>query len=364
MDSADFVRFHDGIETPSPEEQDTIRSIIDTMMSESRKVAAKEGRAVRASHAKTSGIVKGRFEVLQGLPPAFAQGICAQPRAYDVLARFAQGPGETLRDTVSTHRGCALKLFGVEGQKLDNHPGNTQDFVLATGPVFPDPDAASFLRSMKGIEKNVGRSDSFKAAVAATAQVANKAIKAVKGSDVAVLDFFGHPPLHPLAESYHSQAALRWGDAIAKVALFPVSPGLVALADTRLDPKQDPDVFRHAVAEWFRSNEAVFEFRVQLCTDLDTMPVEDASVRWPEDRSPYVTVAVLRFPPQDALSERRLLFVEEVLAFRPSHALLEHRPLGSLMRARLQVYTSLSAFRHANNGEAEQEPAEIAAVPD
>ncbi|MCQ8240253.1 catalase family protein [Rhizosaccharibacter radicis] len=364
MDMQQFVPFHDGIETRRPEEDEAIDGIIETMISESRKVTGREHRAVRASHAKSSGIVKGVFEVPEGLPAPFAQGICARPGRYDVLARFAQGPGEVLPDKVSTHRGCALKLFGVRGPKLPGHHDDTQDFVLATGPVFPDPDAMSFLKSIRNIERNVERSDGLKAAVSAVARVANDVVKSVKGSDVPVLDFFGHAPAHPLAESYHSQAALRWGNAVAKVAIFPVSPGLQALAGETLDVKSDPDVFRRAVGDWFRGNEARFEFRVQLCTDLDAMPVEDASVPWPEDRSPYVTVATLSFPPQDALSPARLMFVEERMSFRPAHALEAHRPLGSLMRARLKVYGAMAAFRQNDNGSVPQEPATLAAVPD
>lgn len=38
------------------------------------------------------------------------------------------------------------------------------------------------------------------------------------------------------------------------------------------------------------------------------------------------------------------------MTFRPAHSLEAHRPLGSVMRARLQVYKALSDFRHRENG--------------
>ena len=44
------------------------------------------------------------------------------------------------------------------------------------------------------------------------------------GESAPLLDFFGHEPLHPLAEPYYSQAALRYGDHVAKLAAFPASP--------------------------------------------------------------------------------------------------------------------------------------------
>jgi hypothetical protein len=205
--------------------------------------------------------------------------------------------------------------------------------------------------------------EAVKAAVAQTARALDSVVKAVKGESAPLLDFFGHRPLHPLAEPYYSQAALRYGDHVAKIAAFPVSPAQAALAAEDLHPGEDPDVFRHAVIAYLKGEDAVFEIRVQLCLDLDAMPVEDASKRWDEDLSPYRTVARLVLPAQDAGSEARRTYADDVLAFRPAHSLAAHRPLGSVMRARLETYQALSRFRHARNDVAEVEPASIEAVP-
>ena len=360
-----FVRYHLGIETLAPGETETIDSIVTSMQNETVKVAkAQGGKAVRASHAKTSGLLKGSLVVHDGLAPAFRQGLFAQPGTYPALARLAQGPGEHVSDKISTHRGLALKVFGVTGPKIDGHAEDTQDFVLATGPVFPDADAAAFLKSMRQIEAASGGHETLKTAVSATARTLNAAAKAVTGSDVPRLDFFGHAPLHPVAESYHSQAAMRYGDHVAKVALFPASAAQQARSGETLDPGADPDVFRNATAAYFRDHDAVFELRVQLCTDLDAMPIEDVSVQWSEQDSPYVTVATLTLPRQDALSPARIRFVEDRMSFRPAHSLETHRPLGSLMRARLQVYSALATFRMKQDGVTATEPVRLEAVPD
>jgi hypothetical protein len=94
------------------------------------------------------------------------------------------------------------------------------------------------------------------------------------------------------------------------------------------------------------------------------MPVEDASVRWPEEESSYLSVARLVLPKQEAYSPTRQAYFDDVLAFRPAHSLEAHRPLGSLMRARLKTYAALSAFRHGRNGTPEREPRSIDEVPD
>ncbi len=360
-----FVRYHLGIETTLPGETETIDNIVTSMQTETVKVAAgKTGRAVRASHAKTSGVLKGTLVVHDGLTSALQQGLFAQPGSYPALVRLAQGPGEHLSDRISTHRGLSLKLFGVVGPKIDGHAENTQDFVLATGPVFPDADAAAFLKSMRQIEAVSGGHEALKTVVSATARALNAAARAVTGSDIPRLDFFGHAPLHPLAESYHSQAAIRYGEHVAKVALFPVSAEQVARSGETLDPAADPDVFRNATVSYFRDHDAVFELRVQLCTDLDSMPIEDASVLWSEQDSPYVTVATLTLPRQDALSPARVSFVEDRMSFRPAHSLETHRPLGSLMRARLGVYSALAAFRMTQDGATAAEPHALDEVPD
>ena len=51
------------------------------------------------------------------------------------------------------------------------------------------------------------------------------------------------------------------------------------------------------------------------------------------------------------------------MTFRPAHSLAAHRPLGSVMRARLQVYRALSAFRHRANGVTAEDTAGIDRIP-
>jgi len=355
-----YVSYSDDVETIAPDEQETIDAIIASMTHESQITAERYQHAVRASHAKSHGLLIGQLRVLGRLPEALRQGLFATARDYPVAVRLAVGPGELLSDAVSTHRGMAIKVFDVDGPMLPGHEGAvTQDFVLASGPVFPQPDAAGFLKSMKGLEKATEKSEGFKQAVSTAARAAN----AVIAGSSSMLDFFGHPPLPPLADTYYSQAAIRYGDYIAKISVTPVTPALVAMQSTKLDVKDDADAFRHSVQEFLRTQGAEFELRVQLCTDLGSMPVEDASKQWSEKHSPYVAVARLILPPQEAYSPERKGYMDDVMSFRPGHGLQAHRPLGSLMRARLQTYPSLSALRHQINKQVEHEPRGLDEIP-
>ncbi|MBB3952495.1 catalase family protein [Aureimonas jatrophae] len=350
------------IEQPSEDEQKTIDGIIQGMTQQSETVERREHHAVRASHAKSTALAVGTLEIPKGLPTELAQGLFARPGIHPVAVRFAQGPGERLGDRVSTHRGMSIKVFDVPGVKLPGHTTDTQDFVLASGTTFPSGTAEGFLRDGTVIGKTTGLPEGAKSAVASLARNFNRVLHAF-GTESPKADFFGHPFSHPLAEPYYSQAPIRFGDYVAKLGAFPASPAQDALQDWRLDPKEDEDGFRHATVDHFRTNEVVFELRVQLWRDVDSQPIEDASVEWSEDTSPFVTVARIRLPAQDAYSATRQRYFDEAMTFRPAHSLAAHRPLGSVMRARLQVYQALSEFRHSENGIPEESPATIEAVP-
>jgi len=340
-----YLRYSADIEHPADDEQKSIDGIIKGMTAQSQTVEKREHHAVRASDAKSSTCVIGELVIAEGLPPELAQGLFATPGGYKVAVRFAQGPGETLDDRVSTHRGMSVKVFGVEGEKLPSHAGDTQDFVFATGTNFPSGAAAGFLRDGTVIGGATGQPEGVKSAVAATARGFNKVLHAF-GTESAKVDFFGHPFSHPLHESYFSQVPMRYGDYVAKLGLVPAAPAQLALADRRLDP-----------------HEAVYDLKAQLWADADAQPIEDSSVDWPVTMRPYRTVATLRLPQQASYSPARVKFFDDVMSFRPAHSLTSHRPLGSVMRARLQVYAALSVFRHRENGIVAIEPASVDQIP-
>ncbi|MFD8216106.1 hypothetical protein ACFV2U_20765 [Streptomyces sp. NPDC059697] len=98
-----------------------------------------------------------------------------------------------------------------------------------------------------------------------------------------------------------------------------------------------------------------FDIQVQLCTDLERMPVEDTTVEWPEQLSPSVTVAKLRLPQQDISGPENLEKMDS-LSFTPWRVTAEHAPLGNIMRARKEVYRRSSIERHKLNRQPRTEP--------
>ena len=359
------ILYRDDVETIEADEAETHAKIIEVMTAGQNLVSEKHGGPVRISHAKAHGFLKGELIVPDHLPPELAQGLFARPATYPVVVRISHAPGELLDDSkVSTPRGIAIKVFHVEGEHLSPFEDiTTQDFVFDTGSrEFISGNAKTFLQAFKPNAKLAPHlSDTAKGVVSDLARGAN-AVLHVVGYNSAKLDFYGHPKFHPLAEAYYSQTPYRYGDHVAKFAVRPATPGLRALVEEKFDP-QTPNALREATVEFFRSQPAEFEFAVQLNTDLEKMPIEDATAKWSEEESPYRVVAHLRLPAQDAFDQERQDFVDRSLSFNPAHCLATHRPLGSVNRARRVVYTAMSARRRREQGRSNVEPARVEEVP-
>ena len=117
------------------------------------------------------------------------------------------------------------------------------------------------------------------------------------GSQAGTLKALGGQPLtHPLGETFYTQTPFRYGSAVAKLSVAPVSAELRALKDASVKLAGRPNGLRAAVIDHFSKHGGEWELRVQLRTNADTMPVEDASVPWPENESPYLPVAVITVP--------------------------------------------------------------------
>lgn len=364
--SEKWVRYSPAVETLLEDEQQIIDDIIASMTRLMGRTHEKYGHSVRGSHAKSHGLAVGELAVMDNLPEHLAQGLFAQGGTYPIIVRLANVPGEILPDAVNTQRGFSFKILGVEGPKISGHEGETtQDFVLDTGTCFPMPDAKSFLLQQRTVIEHLsGVPTVIKEAGSTIARVANEALNKV-GINSPTLDFIGDSRIHPLAEAYYSQAPLRYGDYIAKLAVVPVSAKQKKLADdnVKVDSYKDENALRTATVDYLRNNDAEFEIQIQLCTNLEKMPVEKANTDWDQKESPYQSVARIRLPKQDAYSEARQQYIE-ALSFSPAHSLEAFRPLGSVMRARIRAYPVLSRIRQQGNGEPTGEPVSIDEVPD
>ncbi len=362
MPQGDYLRYRPDVEAPRPGEDALVDEILASVARLGSDVFEKQHHALRAAHAKSHGVLKGTLTVYADLAPHLRQGLFAEPRTYPVIVRLSTAPGTIQSDRVPSNCGMAIKALGVAGARAD--PGDAthnQDLLLVNSPVY-FADAGAYLDAQKLIETSVDSPEFLLAAAEALAREAKKFYLAIGATPPIMLQALAAPGDHILGETFHSMAALRFGDFIAKLRAAPLSDSVRRLTGV---PAHDSDsALRDRVVEFFRTETAEYELRAQLCADLDVMPVEDASVEWSDHLSPPQPVAKLIVPPQEADSAARRDYGDDILSFSAWRCLEAHRPLGSIMRLRRKVYEASSRFRHERNARPAIEPADIAEMPD
>jgi hypothetical protein len=323
-------------EYPPANEQQHMDGLIRVLRAKMERDYAKT-RTLRDAHPKMHGCVRGEFTIAPDLPEELSFGIFAQRKSFPAWIRFSNQNGTVSPDSKPDIRGVAIKLMGVEGEKLlaDDTHGTTHDFILISDARFVTKDVAEF----EGL------------------------VKALVGGMLKIVWYFlTHPRVlrnlmgslrrfnNPLAIRYFSVAPYLLGDKAVKYSLTPRD------ADPDAVPKNPSnDYLREAMAKQLGSRDAVFDFAVQFQVDPYKMPIEDPGVAWDEGLSPFRKVAVLAIPSQTFDTPERREFGDN-LSFNPWRCLAEHRPLGGISRARRQVYQALSLFRHENNQAPRVEP--------
>ena len=315
-------------------------------------------------HAKSHALLQGTLTVREGLSREFAQGLFAAPGKYPIILRVSTIPGDILDDHVSVPRGIAMKVTGVQGERLNgSEDDGTQDFVMVEGPTFGAPTAAKFLGNLKLLAKTTDKAEWAKVALSKVLRGVEKGIEAIGSKSSLITTLGGRPLTNPAGDTYYSQTPFRYGEYMAKFSLVPISPNLTALTDVEIDLAGRRDGLRQELTNVFAANGATWEFRVQLLTDLKAMPIEDSSVAWPEDASPYVPVATVTVEPQIAWSEERAKIGDDQLAFSVWHGLAAHRPLGSINRVRKDAYAMSAQYRSRVNGCPIHEPRDAVTLP-
>jgi hypothetical protein len=299
------------------------------------------GHLRRGQHAKATGCVTAEFRIADDTPSDLRHGIFRQPgRTFGAIVRFSNSQGTFEKDGTGTARGLAIKLLDVVGTRaVANDGDSTQDFVMIDHPVFPFPDPKAYLETIS--RKNIPLIGDLVAAAHLALLERNelKILNAIKGKHVA----------SPLEIKYWSGTPVWLGPAPGEGG-HAVKYSAVSRQANRTGPPDHPedlpdDYLTQALARDLQSQEAVFDFKVQLQTDPVAMPVEDVSVEWDEQKSPPVTVATLRILPQNVDGSGDLATTCESMSFNPWHALAEHRPMGGMNRLRKVVYQASIAKR-------------------
>ena len=364
--STRFVKYTSDIETADPGFDQNLQTVIaKTERYIARSVTTEgTGRAVRDAHAKGYGLVRAEVEILDQLPAEYAQGIYATPGRHDALIRFSNGSPHAGADArLGGATGLALKIFDIAGPTLleDEPDTRTFDYANINAPVFFCNTVEHYLfiqdlfieAPAYFVQGTPGRHRFYQDFVTGkgTLDQDNWAWDEL----LAFLRVLQSPPVNLLLSTYWTMGAVRHGGYIAKVRFAPVAAFADKVVQRDLDLGSAAEVYRPALIVELRERPYEFDIQVQLCADLAQMPVEDVTVEWPEQRSPFVTVAKLRLPQQD-ISEDDNLAKMDALSFTPWRVTAEHAPLGNIMRVRKEVYRHSSILRHNLNRQQRTEP--------
>jgi len=372
-----FVRYGPEVEQPEPDFERSLQAVLDDMKQHMRGSLKTEGvgLVVRNAHAKGYGLARGEVEILSGIPNEYAQGIYAKPGRHEAMVRFSNGTNHVGDDRfLGPITGIGLKLFGIEGRTLleDEPDSHTFDYALINHPVF-------FVNTLKhyifiqSLFANLGLPPPAMTPEEKEAALHRILYNFVTGKGTlppeewaweelgAFLQLAQHKPINLLLSTYWTMGAVRHGDYVAKVRVAPVQSFADRVVQREIDFDSAGQVFRPALVGELRERPYEFDIQVQLSTDLVRMPVEQTTVVWPESLSPYVTVAKLRLPQQDIGGEDNFERMDKT-SMAPWRVTEEHRPLGSIMRSRLEVYRESSKLRHEANNQERREPKNLAEV--
>ena len=365
--SSEFVRYTPEVETIDPRIDELTSQIVEFWENKGRESPKTEGtgRAVRGAHAKPYGLVKAEVEIIADVPAPYAQGIYARPGRHGALIRFSNAANHLGTDAqLGPTLGLAIKVFGVAGTKLveDEPDSTTFDLVLKNNPVFIANTAEHYLFIQEladNVPKYLERGKEGFGELLTLFLTGRGSLEPrdwAWGELLAFLRVATQTPVrNPLLTTFWTMGAVRHGDYVAKVRLAPAAESAAHVIHSELDLTSGSDVFRATLVDELRSHTFDFDLQIQLCADLDAMPVNETTVEWPEKLSPFVTVGRVRIPQQD-ISGSENFDKGDALAFNQWRVTSDHRPLGEIMQVR-RIYSASAKVRRTLNHQPQTEPA-------
>lgn len=296
-------------------------------VAQQRHIDDDPGQARRAVFRKLHGVASARLEMSATIAPELKVGVF-EHQSLAAWVRFSSDAAPTDPDLGST-LGIGIKLFGVPGEKALGDDGDTADFIMQNFPVFFADDASEMLAFTY-------------ASVVAQDDVGYLARNARMSR---LLDAMEKAESSVLTTRYWS--------------ILPFQSGAQHYVKYRLDPETEsepvsgsgndylaPDLARRLAKREYR-----FRFMVQLRTNERSMPLDQATVEWPESESPFVQVATLILPQQDVCARGQAAYGES-LAFNIWRLPPAQTPAGSIALARKLAYAGSAQARHQANGQA------------
>jgi Dyp-type peroxidase family len=301
-----------------------------TLLQETLRVKYPPGGTLRDAHPKQHGCVRATFIVSGDLPPELQAGLFAHAGEYKAWVRFSNQDMKAGSDSAPDVRGAAIKILDVKGSKiLPGHEQDcTHDFVLITGERFLVGSLGEFERMIRAY---LGGRLRFWAYLATHWSVSARMLQQFRRTG-SLLD-----------TTYTTLVPQLYG--AGKAARFRLRPQVHSAACAG----SGRDFLMEELWQRLSAEAVSFDFLVQLGVGEERTPINDPTVAWSEDATPFRRVAILRLEQQRRDSEEQRL-LDRGLAFNPWRCLAAHRPLGAINHARRSIYARLAAFRRIRNG--------------
>lgn len=290
----------------------------------------KGGVVRRFNQSKTVACVDASFKVHDDVPEALRHGIFQTPAIYPAFLRFANATKAD--DSEKDIRGLSIRLSGVEGPMLWGEAG-VQDFLLNSYPALFVATPEEFLAFIRARQE--GSELGF---------FLNPLDSHLKSLWIVYKARDKH--LSPLDIRYWSTVPFRLGPAESPAVKYSVTPCSNYKTAKAVNPGENQ--LRAAVGAHLRQAPACLSFGVQTQTSPESMPIEDATVIWDEDESPFDTLATITIPNQ-AVDDTNMLARCERSVFNPWQSLKAHEPIGRMNAVRREVYSAAARVRSGSD---------------
>ncbi len=293
------------------------------------------GKIKRDAHPKCLGLLTAEFKIGENIPKDLQVGIFQPGKTYHSLIRISNASGSVQSDKEKDFRGFAIKVLGVDGERVDKEEKHTQDFLLMSNPIMPLGTVKLFRDAVYYAVKWHPLFLVAKFVFSGNANVL-KELKNGKHNDTSPLDI-----------NYWSTTPYQFGNKKVKYKIVPTSS-----IKSKLPQQLTDDYLTVNMVNHLKKDVATFDFYIQEFSNEQNTPIENAGVEW---KTPFIKVAKVIIPIQTFNTKERFELAEQ-LFFSPTNALKVHQPLGGINRARVQIYKSLSKFRHQRNNKLMIEP--------
>ena len=303
-----------------------------TQLSMLQRVMNKTYGKGRLLHRKQLAACKGTLQISSNVSEHAKFGLFSAPAEYQVLARLSNGGPEIKADRKPDIRGFALKVLGIEGPGALGEDIDSMDLLFINHDTFSHPTAIPFIEMLLSFSQGPFSLLKY--------SLDNFGLLGSVSMGWKLFQSMTRPFTGFTSELFFTAAPVQCGPYAIKLRLLPYEkPGQAKSSN-----------WGDEFVATLKTRDLCYDLQVQFFVDEEQTPLEDAAVQWSSESS-FETVGKLTLPAQDLTDEsNKTLFDEtESLKFDPWNTLLEHKPLGSIMRARKVVYFNSQKLRKAKS---------------